>query len=194
MNMRKQESGDCFCGSPSFFFAGFPLSVVCGLNQSPSKNAVYRGRTRESWFEYVLIEVCLLAMPWKTFRSIFFYVSPFPLLLNFSILTLFLLHFCLAALVRLQLSGFVQPPALPHLLPHAPIGHPSQPHQGAALPEVEVDPHRHHPADDRSLHLSQYLLIFLISPSVLTPLFFITLTFFLSLSLSVTFIWPHHFW
>lgn len=69
---------------------------------------------------------------------------------------------CFTVVLWLQLPGAVQPPAFPHLLPHAPIGHPPQPHQGAALPEVEVDPHRHHPADDGSLHLRQYLLTFYI--------------------------------
>lgn len=85
----------------------------------------------------------------------------FPFTLNFYIISLLpasITVSCVStAVLWLQLPGSVQPPALPHLLPHAPVGHPSQPHQGAALPEVEVDPHRHHPADDRSLHLSQYL-------------------------------------
>lgn len=54
----------------SVFLLAF-LSVVCCLNQSSSKNSVCRGKTRESWFEYILIEVCLLLVPWRTFRSIF---------------------------------------------------------------------------------------------------------------------------
>lgn len=58
----------------SVFLLAF-LSVVCYLNQSSSKNSVCSGKTRESWFEYILIEVCLLLVPWRTFRSIFFSCS-----------------------------------------------------------------------------------------------------------------------
>lgn len=45
MKNEKNGSGDRFSGS--VFLLGF-LSVVCCLNQSSSKNTVYRGRTRES--------------------------------------------------------------------------------------------------------------------------------------------------
>lgn len=141
------------------------LSVVCCLNQSPSKNTTYMGGTREFRFEYILIEVCLLLMPGRTFRSIFFlcfippktlslFVHCFPLLSIFFSVSFLLNLF--PAVIWLQLASPVKPPAFPHFLPHAPIGHPAQPHQGAALPEVEVDSHCHHPADHRSLHLSQY--------------------------------------
>lgn len=69
--------------------------------------------------------------------------------------------FVFAALLWFQLTSPVQSPAFPDILPHAPVSHPSQPHQGAALQEVEVDSYRHHSADHWSLHFRQYLLIFI---------------------------------
>lgn len=81
MKMSKMGVGFFFLWFSVFLLAF--LSVVCCLNQSSSKNVVYRGTTRESWFECIFIEVCLLLVPWRTLRSTFSSVSfhirlPYP--------------------------------------------------------------------------------------------------------------------
>ncbi len=64
--------------------------------------------------------------------------------------------YVLAVVLRIQFTSTLQPSAFPHLLPHASLSHIAQPHPRAALPEVEVDQNRHHPADHRSLHLCEW--------------------------------------
>lgn len=62
----------------------------------------------------------------------------------------------LTALLRLKLPCPLQPPALPHFLPHSPLGHSAQPHACPALQEVGLDQDRHHPADHGGLHLGTH--------------------------------------